>query len=105
MDLLDLDQVEDIGCPTVEKEYGKRVTIDTVKSLYGKCNGHAHLLDRVHHWNLLRKQTEYNRFRFDCRGVCKSVVLWTVLPGKPVFPGDPANVHMEKGHGKNICVH
>ena len=32
-------------------------------------------------------------------------VLWTVLPGDPGIPGVPADVHMEEGHGKNICIH
>ena len=40
--LVSLGQVVDIGCPTVEEEYEKHVTIHTAKSLYGKCNGHAH---------------------------------------------------------------
>ena len=32
-------------------------------------------------------------------------MLWTVLPGEPGFPGDPGDVHMEEGHGKNVCIH
>ena len=32
-------------------------------------------------------------------------VLWTVLPGDPGIPGVPADVHMEEGRGKNICIH
>ena len=32
-------------------------------------------------------------------------VLWTVLPGDPGIPGDPAHVRMEERHGKNICIH
>ena len=87
----------DIGHPTVEEGYGKHVTIHTAKSLHDKCNGYAH------HQNLLRKQTEC-----DCSDlivmqfVREWYVLWTVLPGEPGFPGDPADVHMEEGYGKNI---
>ena len=32
-------------------------------------------------------------------------MLWTVLPRGPRIPGDPADVHMEEGHGKNVCIH
>ena len=31
-------------------------------------------------------------------------MLWTILPGGPDFPGDPAHVCVEEGHGKNACT-
>ena len=31
-------------------------------------------------------------------------MLWTILPGGPDFPGDPAHVCVEEGHRKNACT-
>ena len=57
------------------KEYGKHVLrFMQLSLLYGKCHGWAHLLDQVHHQDMLRKQTECDSFRLDCHAVCKSVV-------------------------------
>ena len=90
----------------VEKENGKHVTIQPAKCLYGKCNGHAHHLDLVYHQNLLRKQTECDYSDLIVMQFVRVwYVLWTVLPGDPGLPGDPIDVHMEEGHGKNICIH
>ena len=100
--------MDDICCPKVEEEYGKHVTIHTAKSLYGKCNGYAHHLDLVYQQNLLRKQKQAE---CDCSDLMVMqfvrvwYVLWTVLPGEPGIPGDPAHVHIEERHGKNVCIH
>ena len=51
MDLVDLCQVVDIGCPTVEKECGKHATFTL--HIHDKCYGGAH------HQNLLRTQRKF----------------------------------------------
>ena len=66
MDLVDLNQVVGVSCPTVEKEYGKLVTIHTAnKAPTELCHFVsntmvAHLVHLVYQQGLLGKCTECN---------------------------------------------
>ena len=89
-------QVVDVGCPTVEREYGKHLHNYIRLCMYvqyDKCYGYAH------NKNLLRNRQNVIEFSH-CHAVYKSMwyVLRTVLPGDPGCLTGPVNVCVGRPH-------